>query len=141
MIFLYCFIFLILFFAINIILSQNTVNSILSLILIFFLSSLILLFFGLDYLSLIFISIYVGALSVLFLFVIMMLNIKNFYSTSNLLFYLILSIFIFIFFYIQYLKLKYNFILKYNNLDFYFIDIALKKNIIYVIGFYLFTNF
>ena len=59
---------LIILFSFIVILLNNTVYSILSLILVFFLSSILLLSYGLDYLSLIFITIYVGALSVLFLF-------------------------------------------------------------------------
>lgn len=107
----------------------------------FFLSSLLLLFVGLDYISIIFVSIYVGALSILFLFVIMMLNIKDFYSSSNFLFYFILFFFIFFYFFFEYFRFKYNLILEFNILDFSFFDIIIKKNIIYIIGFYLYTTY
>lgn len=56
--------------------SANPVESVLFLILTFFNAGTILFFFNLEFFGLIFIIIYVGAIAVLFLFVIMMLNIK-----------------------------------------------------------------
>jgi len=57
--------------------SVNPVESVLFLILAFCNAAAILFIFQADFLGLIFIIIYVGAIAVLFLFVIMMLNIKN----------------------------------------------------------------
>ena len=91
------FIFLI-FFSLNLILSSNTLYSILSLICIFVISSILLLLLGVDYIPLIFISIYVGALSILFLFVVMMLNSRILIKTNNFLFYFFLLFSLFIFF-------------------------------------------
>ena len=62
--------------------SINPVHSILFLILTFVNSSFILILFKIEFLSLLFIIIYVGAIAVLFLFVIMMLNIKKNQTTS-----------------------------------------------------------
>lgn len=59
-----------------IIFSTNPVHAVLSLILIFCSTSMILLLITVDFLSILFIVVYVGAIAVLFLFVIMMLNIK-----------------------------------------------------------------
>lgn len=56
---------------------KNPVHSVLFLILSFVLSSLILFLFKIDFLALLYIIIYVGAIAVLFLFVVMMLNIKS----------------------------------------------------------------
>lgn len=56
---------------------KNPVHSVLFLILSFILSSLILFLFKIDFLALLYIIIYVGAIAVLFLFVVMMLNIKS----------------------------------------------------------------
>jgi len=59
-----------------VILLQNPVHSILFLILTFSASAIILFLFGVEFLGIIFIIIYVGAIAVLFLFVVMMLNVK-----------------------------------------------------------------
>lgn len=60
-----------------IILSQNSIYSVLFLVLSFVSSSSILFLLECEYVSLIFIIIYVGAIAVLFLFVVMMLDIKT----------------------------------------------------------------
>lgn len=60
-----------------IILSQNSIYSVLFLVLSFVSSSSILFLLECEYISLIFIIIYVGAIAVLFLFVVMMLDIKT----------------------------------------------------------------
>ncbi len=57
--------------------TKNPINSVIFLILSFLIASFILFFFNMEFLGLIFIIIYVGAIAVLFLFVIMMLNIKS----------------------------------------------------------------
>jgi NADH-quinone oxidoreductase subunit J len=62
--------------SIMVIMSRNPIYSILFLVLVFTLVSFILLFLELEYLPLIFIVVYVGALTVLFLFVMLMLNIR-----------------------------------------------------------------
>jgi len=65
-----------------IILMQNTFFALLFLILSFFFTAIILLIFELEFLGLIFLVIYVGAVAVLLLFVLMMLEtkLKNFYT-------------------------------------------------------------
>ena len=60
-----------------IILSQNSIYSVLFLVLSFVSSSSILFLLECEYISLIFIIIYVGAIAVLFLFVVMMLNVAQ----------------------------------------------------------------
>lgn len=57
---------------------DNPVHSVLFLILGFFNASILLLTFDVEFLGMIFIIIYVGAIAVLFLFVVMMLNVKIF---------------------------------------------------------------
>ena len=69
-----------LFLIINgflIFISKNPVHSVLFLILCFCNASILLLFFDVEFLGLLFIMIYVGAVAVLFLFVIMMINTKT----------------------------------------------------------------
>lgn len=62
--------------GLNVVISQNPVYSILYLVLFFVTGASILALFGFDYLSLIFVLVYVGAIAVLFLFVVMILDIK-----------------------------------------------------------------
>jgi NADH-quinone oxidoreductase subunit J len=57
--------------------SKNPIEAVLFLILSFCLAAGISFIFHAEFLGLIFIIVYVGAIAVLFLFVIMMLNIKN----------------------------------------------------------------
>ena len=72
-------IFLALFLIISsffVFISENPVHSVLFLILGFCSASSILFIFNIDFLGVLFIIIYVGAIAVLFLFVVMMLNVK-----------------------------------------------------------------
>ncbi|RYE27695.1 MAG: NADH-quinone oxidoreductase subunit J [Sphingobacteriaceae bacterium] len=63
--------------AIMVIQSRNPVNSVLFLILVFLNSAGFLLLLGLDFFAMLFLVVYVGAIAVLFLFVVMMLNVKS----------------------------------------------------------------
>ena len=69
--------------SIMIILSQNSVYSVLFLVLSFISSSSILFLIECEFISLLFIIIYVGAIAILFLFVVMMLDIKTIYVTKD----------------------------------------------------------
>jgi NADH-quinone oxidoreductase subunit J len=131
---------LLFFFSLNLILSKNTLYSILSLIVIFFLSALLVIQFGLDYMPLIFISIYVGALSVLFLFVIMMLNSRIFIKSSNFLFYSLFFLISFSFLFIVYFNsfLDSSFILNLSDL---YKNIVIKGSPVINIGFLIFTKY
>ena len=76
---------------------KNPIHSVLFLILVFCNAAGILFIFNAEFLGLIFIIIYVGAIAVLFLFVIMMLRIKNKeenISTVNSIFWILLFILI-----------------------------------------------
>ena len=75
--------FLLIISGLFVFLSYNPVHSVLFLILTFCNASGILFLFKAEFLALIFIIIYVGAIAVLFLFVVMMLNVKAF-TTFNL---------------------------------------------------------
>lgn len=72
----FCFAFFSLFAATMVILSKNPIHSVLYLLLVFLNSSGIMILIGADFLGLIFIMVYLGAIAVLFLFVVMMLNIQ-----------------------------------------------------------------
>ena len=60
-----------------IIISKNPIYALLSLISVFFSTIIILLMLNVEFLALIFLIIYVGAVAILFLFVIMMFNLKK----------------------------------------------------------------
>lgn len=67
---------IIIFSSIKVVSSVNPLHSILHLILVFFCLAFILLLQQIEFLALVILIIYVGAIAVLFLFVIYMLNIK-----------------------------------------------------------------
>src|SRR6476646_8352816 len=62
--------------SVMVIRAKNPVHSVLFFILVFFNTSGLLVLLGLDFFAMIFLVVYVGAIAVLFLFVVMMLNIK-----------------------------------------------------------------
>ena len=64
---------------------QNPIHSILFLILVFFNGSLLLFFFQVEFFGIIFLIVYVGAVIVLFLFMVMMLKIKYINTSQYLL--------------------------------------------------------
>ena len=72
----YCFSSFALISGVMVIQSRNPVHSVLFLILVFFNAAGLLILLGLDFFAMIFLVVYVGAIAVLFLFVVMMLNIK-----------------------------------------------------------------
>ena len=69
--------------SLMVILSQNSIYSVLFLVLSFISSSSLLFLLECEYISLVFIIIYVGAIAVLFLFVVMMLDIKTAYLAKD----------------------------------------------------------
>ena len=68
---------LLLFAASMVIRVENPVHAVLFLVLVFCLNSCLLFFIGAEFLSLLLLVVYVGAIAILFLFVVMMLPIKN----------------------------------------------------------------
>jgi len=62
--------------AICVITAKNPIHSILFLVLVFFNVAGLLILLGVDFLAMLLLIVYVGAVAVLFLFVIMMLNVK-----------------------------------------------------------------
>ena len=117
------FILIILIAALSVILSKNIIQSVLYLILVFLLSSVLFIYLGADFIGLIILIVYIGAISVLFLFIVMMLNIRllEIYTTFQI--YLPLAFILCIILFSQgiFLFIKnYNFIyldnlLVYNN--------------------------
>lgn len=64
------------FSAILVVFARNPVHAVLALVLVFANSANLLILLGADFLALTFLVVYIGAIAVLFLFVVMMLNIK-----------------------------------------------------------------
>lgn len=60
----------------RVIVSKNPLNSIISLIIVFFNSVILLMVYEVEFLAMIFLIVYIGAIAVLFLFIVYMLNIK-----------------------------------------------------------------
>jgi len=75
-VFLFFFSILAVFCSFFVIFSVNPIHSIFFLTLVFFNVSGLLFLLGIDYFALVFLIVYIGAIAVLFLFIIMMLNIK-----------------------------------------------------------------
>lgn len=63
--------------GIGVILAKNPINSLFCLIGVFLNAILILLSIRVEFLSMIFLIVYIGAIAILFLFVIMLLNLRN----------------------------------------------------------------
>lgn len=92
---------ILLFSALFVWLSENPVHSVLFLVMSFLSSASICFCFGADFLGLVFIIIYVGAIAVLFLFVVMMLDIKiTKFNFNNIIFFILFFLLIFINLYI-----------------------------------------
>lgn len=92
---------LILLNAIMIIVNKNPVHSILFLILVFTLTTGLLITLGVEFIAMLFLVVYVGAITVLFLFVVMMLNVKIVELNERFLKYLPMGLFIGIIFFLE----------------------------------------
>jgi NADH-quinone oxidoreductase subunit J len=88
--------------ALGVVLSKNPVHSIFFLILVFMLGSSLLFFLDLEFLAFIFVIIYVGAIAVLFLFIIMMLNVKLVELKSFFYTYLPVGVFVLTIFFLEF---------------------------------------
>lgn len=94
--------------GILIIVSKNPVISVLLLIGIFLLSSLCFIMVGAEFLGILLIIVYVGAVSILFLFVVMMLNLRIVEVHNTLVNYVPIGSFIGFFFFFEFLYMIYN---------------------------------
>jgi NADH-quinone oxidoreductase subunit J len=114
--------FLLVLSAIFVISSQNPVHSVFFLVLVFLLSAFLLFLLEIEFISLLFILVYVGAIAVLFLFVVMMMDIKITRYEKDFLIYLPVGIFLGIIFFLEvFLTFQDNFIsfLPLNNSNIY----------------------
>lgn len=107
------FLLLIILFCLSIFLTFNPIYSVLNLILVYIMTAIFFFSMGLSFFPVLLIIIYVGAISVLFLFVIMMLNFKSLeFKTINFnieVFTFLIFLFLFIFFFIKYNHFDYDY--------------------------------
>ena len=106
---------LLIFTCYKVITSSNPVLSAVNLVFSFFLSAVLWLLLGAEFLSIILILVYVGAVMVLFLFVVMMLDINIAKKTASYIKYLPLGIAVFIAFNVL---IIYFFINTFENIDY-----------------------
>lgn len=119
---------------------SNPIQSLLALIVVFALSSMLFMILGIEFISLLIFLIYVGAIAVLFLFIIMMLNLKIVELQNYYLRYLPVGSFIIFFFFFElvffiyveffYVYLNYSF-LNWSKILFLEDNIFLISTIIY----------
>lgn len=93
------------------ILSNNPIYSVLFFISIFINTSIIFIFFNVDFIGIILLLVYVGAIAILFLFIIMMLNVKKIENENNT--YLIIGFLIFSIFFIYFIYFLFNIFILY----------------------------
>ena|SRR5205085_4363392 len=112
---------LILLTALCVIFSKNIIQSVLYLILVFFLCSMLFIYLGADFIGLIILIVYIGAIAVLFLFVVMMLNIRLLEIASTFTVYLPLALFLSLIFIIQCFIIIINkfYIVEFDNIIIY----------------------
>ena len=106
---------LLIFTCFKVITSSNPVLSAVNLVFSFFLSAVLWLLLGAEFLSIILILVYVGAVMVLFLFVVMMLDINIAKKTASYIKYLPLGIAVFIAFNVL---IIYFFVNTFENIDY-----------------------
>lgn len=134
------------------ILTKNPVYSVLSLIAIFLNISVILIIHNFDFLGLIILLVYVGAIAVLFLFIIMMINIKKIENITSIYMLISSSIFFLFFFYITYMiwsiyifnipiELSSNINIYTFNYSSFISDSNNNINLLNKVGFYLFNDY
>lgn len=117
----------------------NPINTLLFLISVFFLTSLIFMLIGVDFIGILILLIYVGAIAVLFLFIVMMLNVRRIERDNTLYFIIGFFITVILFFQFQYigfmnnvLEIQSNFTLSENTFSYsnyiFFDEVEKKKN-------------
>ena len=109
-------------------LSINPINAVLYLISVFLSASIIFILMNVDFLGLIFLMVYVGAIAVLFLFIVMMLNIKRIENDNTT--YLLLGTIL-----VLVLVLQFCYMILYKSVLYIPLNLMIETN------FYLFDDF
>lgn len=110
--------------------SNNPIFSILCLMSTFCLVAFLLIFLGIEFLSLLFLVVYVGAISILFLFVIMMIDLKLLFMSSTKKYFLanFINILLFFIFFLLFFFYKFDTIFYLYKKNLYFVDWSLLSN-------------
>jgi len=110
------------------ILSNNPIYSVFFLISIFINTAIIFILFNVDFLGILLLLVYVGAIAILFLFIVMMINIKKIDNENNT--YFLIGILLFSLFFIYFF---------YILLEVYYI--YTPKHLIFNVNMYTFSNY
>jgi len=108
---------IIIFQSFFVVISKNSVMSIIYLIGIYLLTSVCFLILGAEFLSILLVIVYVGAVSILFIFVVMMLNLRVLEVYHTIVTYLPIGIFFGFFFLLEIfyiIKNDFNLFISYN---------------------------
>lgn len=135
-----------------VILAKNPINALFFLISTFFNSSLLLIAVNIDFLAIIFVIVYIGAISVFFLFMIMMLNISGLESLRQQgkpgrlvlqSFFFIVSLLVSVYFLVNFLAFGFdkNLMLAQNLTSLKFNAFFLTGNVYEIIGHYMYTYY
>lgn len=129
--------------SISVVYVSNPIQSLLSLIVSFALSSMLFMILGIEFISLLVFLIYVGAIAVLFLFIIMMLNLKVVELRNYYLRYLPVGSFIIFFFFFELCFFIYiEFFYTYVNFGFIdWIDFLYLEDNIFLISTLIYTYY
>ena len=138
--------FILLISAILVISAQNPVHSVFFLVLVFLISAFLLFLLEIEFISLLLILVYVGAIAVLFLFVVMMLDIKITKSEQDFLVYLPMGALLGVIFFLEvFLTFQENFVsfLPINSRNIYTNWLSIVDNItnLEVLGQLLYTYY
>lgn len=123
---------LIILFGISVIIAKNPIISVLFLITLFSGVSFYLILLGMSFIGLSYLIVYIGAVSILFLFILMLINIRTSELLSNTGNSIPLAIITAIFFNSPLFQiLPYNIAIlgSYNNLNYWFYNVSLDSNI------------
>jgi NADH-quinone oxidoreductase subunit J len=142
--FYYFFVTFLFFSALMVVNSRNPVHSVFFLVLVFFLGSFFIFRVKSEFLAIVFIIVYIGAIAVLFLFVVMMLNIKILELRTSYISYLpfgfLITLFVmFEFFFLDFVPVSFDSYSAYyvSWLDYF----SIGSNSVSIIGYFLYTYY
>jgi len=110
------------------IISNNSIYSVFFLISIFINTAIIFILFNVDFLGILLLLVYVGAIAILFLFIVMMLNIKKIENKNNT--YLVVGFCIFSIFLLHFLYFLFNIFFSY-----------ISHNLLFNINSFIFSDY
>lgn len=100
----------------KVITSKNPIHSVFYLVIAFINASLLLIMMGAEFLALTFLIVYVGAIAILFLFVVMLLNIRLVEILDNTTRYLPIGLLVAVIFFVEIIEILKSYVVK-PNLD------------------------